>query len=64
MAGQQDSARLALLTAERFAAEQVHHHYLAKRVVRTLIRNSPNKPSVEFARLADRMGIMRETCNE
>jgi hypothetical protein len=55
LTGKRDDALSTMLTAERIAPEQVHQHYLGRRVVMTLIRNAHGKPATELSKLATRV---------
>lgn len=60
IAGDRDDALRALLDAEAIAPEQVRRHYLGRKVVAGMLRDTIGKPSVALDRLAGRMKI-RET---
>lgn len=55
LTGKREAALGTLLTAERIAPEQVRQHYLSGRVVMSLIRSMPGKPSTELSKLAVRV---------
>lgn len=52
-----DDALGSLLDAERIAPEQTHQHYLTKRVIITLAKNTKGKPPVQLEKLATRVGL-------
>lgn len=55
--GRWDEALGAMLTAERIAPEQVHRHYIARKVVMSLTRSVTGKPPAGLENLARRMKI-------
>jgi transcriptional regulator with XRE-family HTH domain len=55
LTGKRDDALGTLLTAERIAPEQVRQHYLSRRVVMSLIRSTPGKPTTQLSKLAVRV---------
>ncbi len=58
LTNRRDAAAATVLDAERLAPEQVRHHYLARQLVLTWVRNSPGRPPIEVDRLARRMRIV------
>jgi hypothetical protein len=54
LTGEPQNALGALLTAERLAPEQVHQHYLARKVIAALVKSKAGKPSVELEKIAMR----------
>jgi hypothetical protein len=54
LTGNREDALGALLTAERLAPEQVHQHYLARKVIAALAKNKTGMPSVGLEKLAMR----------
>jgi transcriptional regulator with XRE-family HTH domain len=52
-----DDALATLLDAERMAPEQVHHHYLSKRLVVDLIRRRHGTPSATLVAFAKRLNV-------
>lgn len=59
LSGSRHEAISAILDAERLAPEQVKHHYLARQIVLTWIRNIQGSPPIELDRLARRMDVVR-----
>ncbi|MBM7775996.1 hypothetical protein JOD54_006200 [Actinokineospora baliensis] len=57
LTGRGDDALGTLLGAERMAPEHVRKHHVARRVVMTLVQNSPGKPGVQLDKLAQRVDI-------
>jgi tetratricopeptide (TPR) repeat protein len=57
LSGNRDDALGTTLTAERIAPEQVRQHYLSRKIVMTLIRSTPGKPTIELERLAERVKV-------
>lgn len=57
MAGKREDALGTMLAAERIAPEQVHRHYVGRRVVTTLTRSATGKRTTELENLARRMKI-------
>ncbi|WP_416567295.1 hypothetical protein [Nocardia testacea] len=56
--GDPNQALETMLVAERMAPEQVRQHYVSRKVVATLIRDSAGKSSVELDRLARRVNAI------
>ncbi|WP_198036895.1 helix-turn-helix transcriptional regulator [Nocardia sp. BMG51109] len=57
LAGNRDDALSTMLAAERMAPEQVHQHYLSRKVVATLVRSTVSR-QVEIDRLARRVNAV------
>jgi transcriptional regulator with XRE-family HTH domain len=57
LTGNRDDALSTMLTAERIAPDQVHQHYLSKKVVMMLMQRAVGKPGVQLERLARRVRI-------
>jgi hypothetical protein len=57
LTGNQEDALDALLAAERLAPEQARQHYLARKVIKTLMTSTKGRPPVQLRKLAARAGL-------
>jgi hypothetical protein len=57
MIGNRNDAIDTMLAAERIAPEQVHQHYLGRKVVIDLLRGGAGKPAIVLEKLAERMMV-------
>jgi transcriptional regulator with XRE-family HTH domain len=61
LTGNRDNAFGTILNAERMAPEHVRQHHLTRKIVITLVQNSPGKPGIELDKLTQRMNLIKAT---